>query len=90
MNLTLVPVPSTKPGVDPARVVTEAVEISMRRIRERALSAMRAKRPSEEMLIPFGRLKYELVPMPFVLPVVDKVPARVVTDAVEMTTLRMR
>jgi hypothetical protein len=88
-NLTFVPIPFTLPLLEPAKVVTEAEEMSIWRILLLVESATRAKRPFGEMLTSLGLLNFEFVPMPFVFPELPE-PAKVETDLVEMTTLRMR
>jgi hypothetical protein len=88
-NFELVPIPSTYPEEDPARVVTSAVERINLRIRWLLESATRAKASPGEMLIDEGKLKRELVPIPSVEPLTEAAPARVVTSAVEIMILRM-
>jgi hypothetical protein len=89
-NLINVPIPFALPGIEePARVVTEAEEMSIWRILLLEVSATRAKRPFGEMLTSLGELNFEFVPMPFVFPLLPE-PAKVETDLVEMTTLRMK
>jgi hypothetical protein len=88
LNITLVPIPFTLPLVEPAKVVTEAEKRSRERILLLVESATRAKRPFGEMLTSLGLLNCEVVPMPSVFPELE--PAKVETDLVEITTLRMR
>jgi hypothetical protein len=63
-NIELVPVPSAKPLVEPAKVVTEDVERLILRILLLLVSATRAKTPSAEILTPPGEENLELVPVP--------------------------
>jgi hypothetical protein len=64
-------------GPPPAKVVTDAVEISMRRIRLLYVSPTKAKEPVGEMLTPEGEENREFVPIPFVGPNCE--PAKVTT-----------
>jgi hypothetical protein len=59
------------------------------RIRLLLTSPIMAYDPSAETYTPVGKLNFEFVPTPFVAPPVV-VPARVVTELVEMITRRMR
>jgi hypothetical protein len=59
------------------------------RIKQFVLSTIRAKAPFLDMIRPEGLLNFEFVPIPFVEPLV-MLPARVVTEAVEMIILRIR
>jgi hypothetical protein len=76
-------------NTEPASVVTDAVEISMRRIMLLPESATKAKEPVGEMLTPRTELNREFVPMPFVEPEDSAKPARVVTEVVERSIIRM-
>jgi hypothetical protein len=89
LNLAFEPTPFVEPADEPARVLTEAVETMICRIKWLPKSVTKAEEPSLEKLTQEGPLNLTSVPAPFVEPETDP-PASVVTDAVEMTIWRMR
>jgi hypothetical protein len=88
LNRELVPNPFAEPTDEPANVVTDAVDITIWRIRWLKVSATKAKEPSGEMVTPKGRYNWELVPTPFAEP--SDEPANVVTEAVDIIIWRIR
>src|SRR6266581_3734058 len=93
LNVAAVPVPSALPAapvVLPARVVTTAEAMTIRRMVWLVLSATYRLVPLLSMARPVGRLNRAAVPVPSTLPAVPAVlPARVVTTPVAMTIRRM-
>jgi hypothetical protein len=83
--LAVVPTPSKEPRTpEPATVVTVNVDNTSWRMTSFALSAIKAKVRSLDSTIPRGDLKWALVPVPSLLPLVP-FPAKVVTVAEEIT-----
>jgi hypothetical protein len=87
-NLVEVPIPSTFPDVDPARVETVAVERIIIRTRLPPSSVTNAESPFGEMTIPRGSVNWAFVPKPLALPS-TVLPARVVTEEVKWMSFRI-
>jgi hypothetical protein len=85
LKRAFVPIPSKRPEVSvPANVVTIAVEMTIIRILQK--STIKANKPFGEIDTPVRiLLNIALVPIPFDVPKPYNEPAKVVTEAVEMT-----
>jgi hypothetical protein len=91
LNLAFEPTPLAKPAdrPEPAKVTADPVEMTTSRMTQFVESAMRTDNPSAVISTPEGEENFAFVPSPFVDPKVVT-PAKVVTEAVEMSILRMR